>query len=311
MTKIRPLSAFAAAFALPAALAAQPIAAQDTIVVEGERIETADVRSTARDITVGSQATQVPLARFQRPICPGVWGLSGTNAQMVLDRIAANAIAADVPVEEEADCGANVWVILVDDVAATFDQLEEDDSFLTRHLTPYQLRKVRSQEGSARGWNLITSRNPDTGERLPSGFELAGAFQEALNNGEPPPVNEISRMSRLDLGIRTDIELSVVLIERSAIADLDAHAVADYATMRLLAYVEPPSRESIVSTVLTLFEPVEGEFAPQRMTAFDQAYLRALYRSSPTRPARIALGNISGLMEDLDDAEDAEDVQER
>lgn len=290
-------------------LAATPALAQDedgdsgnTIVVDGERIRTADVRSTARDITVGSQATQSPLARFQRPVCPGVWGMGEENAQAVLDRIIANAIAAEIPVAEEPGCGANVWVVLVEDVEATFEQLVEDDSFMTRHLTRYQLRKVRDQEGAVRGWNLISTRNPDTGQPLPDGFELASAFQEAATNGTPPPINEISTSSRLNLGIRSDIELSVVLVERAAIAELDSYALADYATMRLLAYVEPPSREGPVSTVLTLFAPGDaGDLSPQRMTSFDQAYLRALYRSSEVRPARIALGNISGLMENIDE----------
>ncbi|QZH75507.1 MAG: hypothetical protein JY451_02520 [Erythrobacter sp.] len=300
MTRIFRL-ALGTAVAPVLALMANPVAAQDTIVVQGERIETADIRSTARDITVGSQASQIPLSRFQRPVCPGVWGMSEENAQAVLDRIVANALDADVPVTEEPGCGANVWVIVVDDVDATFERLHDEDSFLTRHLTRYQLRKVRGQEGSVRGWNLISTRNPDTGEVQPDGFELASAYQEALINGEPPPVNEVSQISRLDLGIRTDIELSVMLVERSALAELDSHALADYATMRLLAYTEPPADNGPVSTVLTLFTPEGADMAPQRMTLFDQAYLRALYRSSPTRPARIAIGNITGLMEDLSD----------
>lgn len=290
----------ALACALPL-FAAAPALAQDAIIVQGERIETADVRNTARDITIGSYSAQVPIARFQRPVCPGVWGMTEENAQAVLDRIVFNALEADIPVAEEPDCGANVWVIVVDDADATFERLREEDSFLTRHLTRYQERKVRSQEGAARGWNIISTRNPETGVVQPDGFELASAFQEAATNGTPPPVNEVNRISRLDLGIRADIELSVVLVERSALADLDSVALADYATMRLLAYTDPPSEDGPVSTVLTLFAPGEsGEFAPERMTAFDRAYLRAIYRSSPTRPARIALGNISDAMETIE-----------
>lgn len=300
MTRIFRL-ALGTAMAPVLALLAVPAAAQETIVVQGERVETADIRSTARDITVGSQATQRPLSRFQRPVCPGVWGMGEENAQAVLDRIVANAVAADVPVTEEPGCGANVWLIVVDDVNATFERLHEEDSFLTRHLTDYQMREVRDQQGFARGWNLITTRNPDTGETLPSGFQMASEMQSAITNGTAPPVNEVSQMSRLDLGIRTDIELSVLLVERSALAELDSHALADYATMRLLAYTTPPEEEGPVSTVLTLFSPEGADTAPQRMTLFDQAYLRTLYRSSPTRPARMAIGNITGLMEELSD----------
>ncbi|WP_271078545.1 hypothetical protein [Aurantiacibacter sp. MUD61] len=295
----------AAATACAASLFTATVAyAQDTIVVEGARIETADIRSTARDITSGANAMFQPLARFQRPVCPGVYGLSEVNAQAVVDRIAANAIAAGIDVNEEPGCGANVWVVVVDDVAATFDNLVEEDSFMTRHLTPFQLRSVRSQEGDARGWNLITSRNPETGLALPDGFERAQAAYEAQQTGNPPPVNQINNMSRLELAVRSDIELSVLLVERSAMADLDVGALADYATMRLFASTETPSGDSPVSTVLTLFDPEEGDYAPRQMTAFDKAYLAALYRSSPTRPARLAMGGIEDLMEQIGDAED-------
>lgn len=272
----------------------------NTIVVDGERIDTADVRRTARDITVGSQATQFPLARWQRPFCPGIWGLGEEAGQAVLDRIVANAIGAGVEVSEEPGCGANAWVIVTDNVGETFERLLEEDSFLTRHLTSYQRRKVRAQEGDARGWNLITDRNPETGARIATGFEMAAAFADARVSGFPPPANQVSGMSRLSLGIRSDLELSVVLVERSAMADLDSTALGDYATMRLLAYVEPPSRDNPVSTVLTLFQPEIGDFAPREMTAFDMGYLRALYRSNPVRPARIAIGNISDAMEDIE-----------
>lgn len=281
---------------IPLAVHAQD-GADDVIVVEGERIEAVDIRNTAREITVGARAAQEPLARFQRPICPGVWGLSEANAQAVIDRIFANARRAGVPVNEEPRCGANIWVIFVDDAGATFERLDDEESHLTRHLTRHQKRRVRAQEGAARGWSLLTTRN-EMGRRILDGFEYTLAYREALAMGEPPPTNDVSSVSRLKTGIRKDIELSVVLIDRAALAEVDAHAVADYATMRLLAYTEPPDREASVATVLSLFMPGAKENVPQRMTVFDVAYLQSLYRGDEMQPARFALGNIGKLMKD-------------
>ncbi|GGD45474.1 hypothetical protein GRI62_10035 [Erythrobacter arachoides] len=282
-------------------LVAMPAAAQqddgDAIIVQGQRVDPADVRSVTREVTVGANATQFPLARFQRPVCPGVWGLSPDNAQVLLNRIVENARAAGVMVSEEPDCGANVWVVVTDDVDATFERLHDEDSFMTRHLTRPQLRRVRDQEGSARAWNVTSDRN-ENGERIATGYEYAQAVQEARTLGLPPPANPVDSMSRMETGMRIDIELSVVLIERSAIANLDAHALADYATMRLLAYTEPPREEGAVSTVLSLFSPNASEYAADRMTPFDSAYLRALYESDPTRPARMALGSVVGQMDE-------------
>ncbi|WP_156172160.1 hypothetical protein [Aurantiacibacter gangjinensis] len=288
-------------------MSVNPVFAQDeteeqganTIIVDGQRIDTADIRSTARDITIGSYSYQVPLARFTRPVCAGVWGLGEDIGQAISDRIMQNAAEIGAEVSDEVGCGANIWVIVVDDVEATFTQLEEDDSHMTRHLTPLQVRKIRSEEGSARGWSVISTRNPDTGLPVPTGFEATQRFFE----GEfGTPVNQVSSMSRSELGIRTDIELSVVLLERSALADLDTDALGDYATMRLLAYTDVPDGDTPVSTILSLFIAGDAAIgAPQRMTAFDRAYLRALYRSSPVRPARMAIGNISALMDDEQD----------
>ena len=306
------IAAIVAVTALPAAAQAQDRGRDDdTILVEGERVGTADVRNTARDVTIGSYSAQTPLSRYHRAFCPGLWGLTEEDARAVLDRVVFNAIEAGVPIDEEPDCGANAWIIVVDDPSETFERLREEDSFLTRHMTPYQVRTVRGDDGEALGWNLITTRNPDTGDVLPTGFQMSALA--ALAKGQPDgvylqpnssyqiPTNVISRSSRLDLGIREDIELSVVLVDRSALAGLDTSALADYATMRLLAETRPPNRDRAVSTVLALFtQDLPDAASPQRMTAFDRAYLRALYRSSPTRPARMALGNIAGAMEDIE-----------
>ena len=291
------LSAAAAAICSIAALNSAPAAAQDSIIVQGERIEPADIRRTARDIVIGARAMRRPLSRFQRPICPGAWGLSEEVAQAVLDRIVANAIEADVPVNEDPDCGANIWIIVVDDARETFEQLRDDNSFLTRNLGGSQLDAVRNQEGAALGWNQISERNPETGERLPSSFQFAAAVQAARAAGLATPSNNVTSFSRLELSIRSDIDRSVLLVERAALTNIDTHALGDYATMRLLAQLQPPDRGNNVSTVLEMLAPGDvGESAPQRMTPFDRAILRAVYRSDPRRPARVALGDVYDLM---------------
>jgi hypothetical protein len=290
---------------LALSLSALPAMAQDddqreaergTIVVEGERIESRDVRETARDITAPSASSGEPLARFQREICVGVWGLQAENAQLVIDRIYDNADRADIPVDTAADCGANVWVIVVDDPAATFARLHEQDSFMTRHLSRAQRRAVEAQEGATRAWNVVSYRNRD-GQPIASPEENADNAFAARAAGEPPPANPNTNMSRLESAIRLDIELGVVLIARSELASLDAYSIADYATMRLLAQTEPPSREQQVDTVLTLFEPGVSDDAPRYLTLFDRAYLESIYDSSPTRPGRLALGRVAEEMQ--------------
>lgn len=308
MTKGKNLSLAAAIPAFAMALCA-PAAAQDggetgaqdapsgnDIVVEGERTDRREVLRTTRDITRRPRADGDPVARFQREVCPGVWGLSPENAQLVIDRIYDNAERAGIPVNEEAECGANLWVIFVDDPAATFAQLREDSEFLVDGLSRLDVRRVESQEGPVRAWNIVTTRNRE-GEIVTSGFENAAGTAQGRTGSVGVPNNPVTQMSRLDSAVRLDLEMSVMLVQRSAIADLDAFALADYATMRLLAQTEPPERENVSDTVLTLFSPDAEGFPPDRLTAFDRAYLQSVYDSSPTRPNRLALRNVRSNME--------------
>lgn len=284
----------AAITALPAAAQQADPAAQDgDIVVEGQ-VDRRQVQRTTRDISPELPMSDAPVPRFQRPVCPGVWGLTAENGQAVIDRIYDNARQAEVPVNEEAGCRANLWVIFVDDPAATFAQLVDDGAFLVDRLDYTERRRVERQDGPIRAWNLISTRNRD-GEVVASGREVAAASADARAAGGMPGMNNVTSLSRLDGGVRRDLELSVMLVQRSAIAQLDAHAVADYATMRLLAQTLPPDRDDVADTVLTLFEADAAP--PERMTVFDRAYLRSVYQSDELRPHRFAVRNVQNLME--------------
>lgn len=302
------LSALALGAAIGAAICA-PAVAQDVvdpdevprdrrgdIVVEGERVvDGQEVGRLGRDITPRPSTSQDPLARFQRPICPGVWGLSPENAQVMIDRIYDNAVRAGVEINEDPECGANLWVIFVDDPQATFQQLRDEEAFLVRGLDYWRRKDVTEQEGPVLAWNVISIRNEE-GIAIAGPGETALAATEARSGGEIP-ANPVTTMSRTRTTIRQDIEMSVMLVQRSAIAGLDALALGDYATMRTLARTTPPRRENNYETVLTLFEDDLGYSPPNRLTDFDLAYLQSLYASRADRPSRMALRNVDELME--------------
>jgi len=68
------------------------------------------------------------------------------------------------------------------------------------------------------------------------------------------------------------------VVDKAAVAGLTPIQIADYASLRLLA----PTGEVDVAeagaprTIMTLF--VSPQTAPQALTRFDRAYLKALYR---------------------------------
>lgn len=264
---------------------------EEDILVEGERIERGEARGQARDITARRGSWDEPLARFQRPICPGVWGLLPENAQAVIDRIYNNAERAGAAVNEDPECAANLWVIFVEDPRATFTELRNSGNRLTRNLAPAEARRLRGEDGPALAWNVTFIRTRE-GEIVgvsgdPPTLDI---MQGNIGSGDVP-MNTVSAMSRSNSAVRLDIEMSVVLIERSAIAAFDAYAIADYATMRALSRTREPGGGGRFATVLTLFE--DGQ---DRLTDFDLAYLQDLYSSRATQPGRQGHGRIARLM---------------
>ncbi len=278
--------ACSAATVLAAPLHAQDSAnadpGNDDIVVEGTiDVDRADARDQTRDITPRATSAMEPLARFNKPICPGVWGLAPENAQLVIDRIYDNAEQVGVEVDATENCGANVWVIVVDDPHATFKELRDENDFLIRGLGYWERERIEDQDGAALSWNLVSIRN-------------RGGL-EAVQGANSDAVNETTLMTRTNTAIRQDIEFSVVLFRRSELGTVDALTLADYATMRALAKTEEPNENLAFDTVLGAFGPARDV---TRLSVFDRSYLRALYRSSPTRDSRLALTDVESLMEE-------------
>ncbi len=256
-------------------------AEDDTIVVEGQReTEAMEVRRQAQTITPRGAVQGEPLARFQQPICPGVWGLSGESAQIIIDRIYFNAEQIGLELDEEAGCAANVIVAFVPDPQEEFAQLRAVNHDLVAGLSYWERKRIAGQQGPALVWNVVTTRTSDGQTRM----------------GDPP-IFDTTQASRLTSGTRRDLELSMVMIASDAIADLDGIAVADYATMRTLARTRPPGEgEAAYGTILSLFDDPAN--APAQLTDFDRAYLASLYSGRANLPGQYALRNVDDLMED-------------
>ncbi len=286
--------ALIAACAPLCAFAALPAQAQDVpdpeggqadsdIVVEGTlEIDGVEARQQAHEVTVQRRTNTTPLARFNQEVCPGVWGLTAENAQAVIDRIYDNAVRAGVQVDQTEGCRANMWLIVVDDPHQTFRQMREDDAFLLDGLDVWERRRILEQQGPAIAWNVATMGS-----------------EEGNESTEGDAIVQVTTMSRLNTGMRHNIVISVVLIARSALAGIDAHTLADYATMRLLAQTRPPEEQGQYGTILALFDP-DGlaDGAPTRLSDFDMAYLRSLYRGRGTAPSMRAHSSLDELMEE-------------
>ena len=91
--------------------------------------------------------------------------------------------------------------------------------------------------------------------------------------------------SNINPSVQQAIMSAWVVIETGATFGKSLTQIADYAAMRGLAMVRPAELASSEDTILALFEP-GSPAEPARLTEFDQAYLKSLYRVQGRRWAR-------------------------
>jgi hypothetical protein len=277
------------ASAAPATAETPPLITAGTdegIVVSGRRDPpptTGKVHEQARTITRADSFFEEPLARFNKPVCPGVMGLPVELATVLADRIRYNVERVGGRLAEAGNCTPNLVVAFTGDGKADLQRMvAERGSFLAD--IPWSERQALLREpGPVYAWNITSSRTRD-------GVLVKGD----KTFGTTPTMNLQSANSLLLLPNRVDIELSIVLIDVLATDGLPVPWIADYATMRGLVRTRPVAGDTSFSTILGLFH-TEGPH-PGGLTTFDLAYLKSIYGSLPNLTAGAVLGDLPGEM---------------
>jgi hypothetical protein len=276
-------------FAALAALLVAPAAAQseapepagDDIVVTGERPTHREVSRQARDITdIGSDIRDRPLARIADRLCPGVIGLKRSAAELMIDRIRWNAERLDMWMADDTGCRPNLIIAFVADGKAEIAGLVERQPWLFDTLSTAERRALLAEEGPVRVWTTAQDRTRD-------GMPIA----RRENLTDPPVTQMWMAHSKIYLTIREDITQVVVLFDREGVRGKSIVQLADYATMRSFARTRPAEGDAAVDTILALFDPAHQP--PLELTAFDQAYLRSVYKEIANLPAAMKLLDVN------------------
>lgn len=264
----------------------------DSITVTGRRAASrADVSRQARDIALhdGNRRSN-PLARFERPVCPGVMGMPEDLAEHLVGRIRYVAQIAGMDLAPENECRPNVLVAVVPDGREGLEQLERGLPAMFSRMSVRERRALLSASGPV---HVVTANV----ERTRDGFEIP----PREGQGAPPTLSVPLAFSRIYLTTRQDIEGVVILVEAGALDGLSIVQLADYAAMRGFAETQAPDGEIMaMDTILTLFS--EGNTAPQSLTNFDLAYLRSLYDGIPNMSASSRLLGLNRQLRRMEDA---------
>ena len=272
---------------LGAAVPAWAQANDPTIVVTGKSLRTEE--QTRETIRRATRTVDGQLARFLEPVCPRVTGFETQYERTVAERIkqVAEAIGARAGGE---GCVANFYVVIVDDGREFVAELERQHPEALEGLSRREWDRLSGDEGIARSWNataMTNSAGAVAGRPSPSaggGSVKTGFAGSSVSFGDVN-VMRAYESSNINPSVQQAIMSAWVVIETGATFGKSLTQIADYAAMRGLAMVRPAELASSEDTILALFEP-GSPAEPARLTEFDQAYLKSLYRVQGRRWAR-------------------------
>ena len=270
-----------------AAVPAWAQANDPTIVVTGKSLRTEE--QTRETIRRATRTVDGQLARFIEPVCPRVTGFETQYERTVAERIkqVAEAIGARAGGE---GCVANFYVVIVDDGREFVAELERQHPEALEGLSRREWDRLSGDEGIARSWNataMTNSAGAVAGRPSPSaggGSVKTGFAGSSVSFGDVN-VMRAYESSNINPSVQQAIMSAWVVIETGATFGKSLTQIADYAAMRGLAMVRPAELASSEDTILALFEP-GSPAEPARLTEFDQAYLKSLYRVQGRRWAR-------------------------
>jgi len=274
-----------------AAPAPEPVPSNQDILVLGNRNPDQVRQDYVKAMVLPSADDQ--LARFAMPVCPFVAGLPDSANAQIADRLRKVAAAAGIRVAP-AKCSANALVFIVQDRAKLFETWRRSaPEIFGGEISDSELAAMTNSSQPVLSWQILDTRSSD-GRQLGSarwvghsGSGGGGAGQGGLSDsGATDTMLEVpfAAESRVRNQLSFEFGVSVVVIDRKAVAGADLRQVADFAAMQLFAHMDPANAaKQPAPTILSLLaDAAAGRPSPLSLTTWDLAFLKSLYASTNT-----------------------------
>lgn len=272
-----------------------PAAAQNDgpIIVTGKKTAEEQIESFVEALTKASPRGQI--ARFEKAICPGAFGIPVAQRRAVEARI--RTVATGVGLNVGAmNCKPNLLVMVTSDKPAFFKILRKKHYYLFGNRSPSEIRRLIAEPGPASAWQIQVTVNGDG--------------RPTFNESDTPVDRSTRNPSRISTPARPAFKAAVVVVESKALTGLSTTQLADYAAMRAFARIDPARLDaSTPSTILRILHTAVGDAVPITLTQWDYAFLKGLYSSPPNLYAPSQRTEIRRTMEkELDRSEGGADT---
>jgi hypothetical protein len=244
----------------------------NTITIEGERnreVVERQVRAFVSAIAVAPR--QETLKRWRTPVCPSVAGLSREEGELLLARVSQVAATAGAPLARE-HCRGNLHIIVTSKSDELLKAWSKRDRGLYGDVGEANIRRFVSDSNAVRVWyeNRVDSAD---------GSPLRGNPSEITGIPGRPHTFLLTTMRNL-----TSV---TVIVDSGRAQGISFTQLADFVAMVGLAEVRLDTDVGDAPTILHLFANTE-KTAPAGLSAWDQAFLRALYHTNQDDISQLA-----------------------
>jgi hypothetical protein len=219
------------------------------------------------------------LARWSDPVCPETAGLPASMNEFVTARIIAVAAAVGAPHAESPNCKPNIVILFALRPEEQAQRMLKRDSQSLGFHYPAETKNFMAFTHPIQGWYVTSSRNwkgiETIDDSLPLGLDLTAPPNEALRAGK---VAAGEPGSRLDNYVSSHVVFATIIADFSKIRGMTLGPLADYIAVLALTQARMTEGCSQLPSIMDLMSAgCDEDKKPQRVTAGDLAYLRALY----------------------------------
>jgi hypothetical protein len=244
-----------------------------------------------------------PLARWDEGVCVGAVGLDPSQLQQLVDRVSLRARAVGLR-PGRPGCRANVMVVFSNDSDAITRQIVDqrrdmlgfysEDNRITAGRDA--MEEFANTPRPIRWWHVsstgVGSMRPDAARARQNSGTTAAIAASANGSGgvagvSPGDVGSAQDMQGAD-GVRSngsrmrtdesanELSYALIVVDARRVSNTPTNAWMDYVAFNALAQINPDARTTNYPTILNLF--AQSASPPSGLTAWDLAYLDALYR---------------------------------
>jgi hypothetical protein len=282
--------------------AAQTPASAPDMTLESVTVSATKASEAAIDSFIGTRATATrvanKLARWRRAICPETRGLGPTYAKFVTGRIREIAEAIGARVDEDEKCTPNIEIVFTTAPQGLLDSVrKEHPSYLGYYDNQSQADKLATVTYPIQSW-YTTATGDLTGEPQVDGGKKQGVEFQATSMtvtapgglGMAPSMQTFSMPSatarsttgsRISDGLSSEFFHILIVAEPAKLYEHDVGTIADYVALLALSQQGSPDRCEALPSITNLLAPGCAT-AARTITDGDLAYLRGLYKMSPT-----------------------------